>query len=95
METNLNPRKEHSNGNIVVELCLPETNAIKVCILIWIIQKSFQQTTNDYRTIKMEEHSNVTKQENNNIKNIPETFEVLKFMFLDLNDFFNGIINEE
>jgi hypothetical protein len=43
----------------------------------------------------MEEHSNVTKEKHNNIKDIPKTLEILQFMFLDLNNFFNRIVDEE
>ena len=93
--TYLDPGEEDSNGDNVVELSLPKAKIVKVCILIWIFQKSFQQVINDHRTIKMEQDGNVTKQKNDNVEDVPKALEVLQFVFLDLQYLFDGVVDEE
>lgn len=91
----LDPREENGNSNNVVELCLPVANAVKVCILIWIVQQSFKEISNNNSSVNVKCHGSVAEQKHNNIKNIPETFEVFKFMFLDFDNLFNSIVNKE
>ena len=93
--TCLDPREKHSDGYEAVELPLPVADVVEVCILIWIVQKWFQEIANDHRAIKVEQDSDVTQEKNNHIQDVPQALEVLQLVLLDLDDLFDGVVNEE
>lgn len=91
----LDPREKHSNGNHVIELCLPKAKRVKVRVLLVVGQQSLQQITHSDRTVQVKHNCHVSQENYNNIQNIPEALEVLESVFLNLQDLFNGVVNDE
>ena len=90
--THLDPGEKHSH---VVELCLPEAERFKVCILIVVCQERLQQVAHFDCSVDVEDNCYVSKEDHNYIQHVPETLEVLQFVFRDLKDFFYGVVYDE
>lgn len=93
--TYLDPGKEDGHSNHVVELCLPEAKVVEVGILITVFKEWRKEVTDNNTTVQVEENSNVTKQNDDNIQDVPDAFEILHLMLLDLNYFLDGIVDDE
>lgn len=93
--THLDPGEKHSHGDHVVELCLPEAERFKVCILIVVCQERLQQVAHFDCSVDVEDNCYVSKEDHNYIQHVPETLEVLQFVFRDLKDFFYGVVYDE
>lgn len=91
----LDPGEKHGHRHHVVELGLPEAQKIEVCILLVICQQSFQQLVHRKGTIEIERYRYIAQENDNDVKNIPETLEVLQLVFLNLQDLFDGVIDNE
>ena len=91
----LDPREKHSNGNHVIELCLPKAKRVKVRVLLVVGQQSLQQFTHGDRAVQVKHNCHVSQENYNNIQNIPEALEVLESVLLNLQDLFNGVVNDE
>ena len=91
----LDPREKDSNGNHVIELCLPKAKRVKVRVLLVVGQQSLQQFTHSDRTVQVKHNCHVSQENYNNIQNIPEALEVLESVLLNLQDLFNGVVNYE
>lgn len=76
-------------------MSLPEAKRVEVCILIAVGKKRRQEASNNDCTVNVEQNSNITEHDDNNVQNVPEALEVLHFMFLDFQNFFDSVVDDE
>ncbi len=91
----LDPGEKHGHGHHVVELGLPEAQRVKVCILIVVRQESLEQVTHCHSTVDIEHNRHIAQEDNNDVEHIPEALEVLQLVFSDLQDLFNGVVDDK
>ena len=91
----LDPGEKHGHGHHVVELRLPEAQRIEVCILLVVFQEPLEQVSHGQCTVDIEYNCHITQEDDNDVEYIPETLEVLQLVFLDLQDLFDGVVDDE
>lgn len=91
----LDPGKEHRHCHHIVELCLPKSQGIKIGILLVVLQEPLQQVIHSQGAIHVKHDGDIAKEDDNDIKHIPEALEVLQLVLFDLQDLFNGVVDDE
>ena len=91
----LDPGEKHCYRNHVVELSLPETQRVEVCVLLVVCQEILEQVVHRKGTIEVEGYRHITQENDNDVENIPETLEVLQLVFLNLQDLFNSVVDDK
>lgn len=91
----LDPGEKHGHRHHVVELGLPESQRVEVCVLRVVCQKPLEQVVHRKGTIEVEGYRHIAQENDNNVENIPETLEVLQLVFLNLQDLFDGVVDNE
>ena len=91
----LDPCEKYSHSHHIVELGLPKAQRIKVGILLVVFQECLQQLVDSQCAVDIEHNGHISKEDDNDVQDIPEALEVLQLVFLDLQDFFNGVVDNE
>lgn len=91
----LDPGEKHGHRHHVVELGLPEAQRVEVCILLVVCQQPLEQVSHRQSTIDIEHNRHIAQEDDNDVENIPEALEVLQLVFLDLQDLFDGVVDDE
>ena len=91
----LDPGKKHGNRHHVVELGLPEAQRVEVCVLLVVRQQPLEQVVYRKSTIEVEGYRHIAQENDNDVEDIPETLEVLQLVFLNLQDLFDGVVDDE
>ena len=91
----LDPGEKHGNCHHVIELGLPEAQRLEVCILLIVGQEALEQITHRYSTVHIEHHRHIAQEDDNDVEHIPEALEVPHLVSLDLQDLFDGVVDNE
>ena len=91
----LDPGEKHGHCHHVIELGLPESQRVEVCVLLVVRQQVLEQVVHRKGTIEIERYCHIAQENHDDVENIPETLEVLQLVFLYLQDLFDGVVDDE
>lgn len=82
--TYLDPSEEDSDSNKIVVLTLPESQELKVSVLIWALEQNVEHSVDLDRTVDRKGDTHVGNRQHEYIQNIPKLGEVAQLTLLDL-----------
>lgn len=91
----LDPGEKHGHSHHVVELGLPEAQRVEVRILCAVRQEPLEQVTHRHSPIDIEHNRHIAQEDDNDVEHIPEALEVFQLVFSDLQDLFNGVVDDK
>lgn len=93
--THLDPANKHSDSNKIIVLVLPESQNTEIRVWVRVLKQILKQLANLECSVKVEDDTNNSKDNDNDVQYIPEALEVGQPVLLDLDKLFNWIVEEE
>ena len=82
--TYLDPAEESCDSDGVVELGLPVGQRVELGILARVLQERIENLTDSDHSVNVEYDANVGNQDDNNVQDVPDFFEVAELVDSDL-----------
>lgn len=91
----LDPSHEDGDGNGGIESLLPVAEEFKIGETVGVLKQGLEFVCHRDRTVDIEGDTDYGDYDHKDVEDVPDCFEVAQFVLLDLDDFFNHVVEYE